>query len=94
MKLSDPIGIIGVVLLLAAYFGLSTGRLNANNLGYQFLNFFAAWLILFSLYFHWNTPSALIEMAWIAISLVGIYRILSPKIIEKKEGCRAERTTI
>lgn len=79
MKISDPIGIIGVILLLAAYFGLSAGRLKANSLKYQFLNFVAAWLILFSLYFHWNTPSALIEIAWIAISLVGIYRIFSSK---------------
>jgi hypothetical protein len=76
IKISDPIGIIGVVLLLYAYFGLSAGQLNAHSLRYQFLNFFAAWLILFSLYFHWNTPSVLIEIAWIAISLVGIYRII------------------
>jgi hypothetical protein len=76
MKLSDPVGIVGVILLLIAYFGLSTGRLQSNSLVYQFLNFFAAWLILFSLYFHWNTPSALIEMAWITISIIGIYRII------------------
>ena len=79
MKLSDPIGIIGVILLLAAYFGLSANKLKANSLKYQFLNFFAAWMILFSLYFHWNTPSALIEIAWIAISLIGIYRIIYSK---------------
>jgi len=76
LKLSDPIGIIGVIMLLVAYFGLSAGHLKANTLTYQFLNFFAAWLILFSLYFHWNTPSALIEAAWIVISMIGIYRII------------------
>jgi len=79
MKLSDPVGITGVILLLTAYFGLSAGRLKADTLLYQFLNFFAAWLILFSLYFHWNTPSALIEIAWITISIIGIYRIICVK---------------
>jgi hypothetical protein len=77
LSMADPIGIVGVIMLLFAYFGLSTGRLKSNTLIYQFLNFFAAWLILFSLYFHWNTPSALIEIAWIMISLIGIYRIIS-----------------
>lgn len=79
LKLSDPLGIIGVIMLLVAYFGLSAGHLKSNSLTYQFLNFFAAWLILFSLYFHWNTPSALIEIAWILISMIGIYRIISKK---------------
>lgn len=79
VKASDPVGIIGVIILLTAYFGLSAGRLKSDSLRYQFLNFTAAWLILFSLLFHWNTPSALIEVAWIIISLVGIYRILSTK---------------
>lgn len=79
MKLADPIGIVGVVLLLIAYFALSTGRMLANSIIYQITNFLAAWLILFSLYFHWNTPSALIEMAWITISIIGIVRILKSK---------------
>lgn len=79
MKLADPIGIVGVILLLIAYFALSTGRMLANSIIYQITNFLAAWLILFSLYFHWNTPSALIEMAWITISIIGIVRILKSK---------------
>lgn len=79
LKISDPIGIVGVILLLTAFFLLNTGRLRANRLLYQFMNFIAAWLILFSLYFHWNTASVLIEVAWIGISLVGILRIIFKK---------------
>lgn len=79
LNYADPVGIIGVILLLTAYFALSTGRLAAHSLGYQLSNFIAAWLILFSLYFHWNTPSALIEMAWITISIIGIIRIIYSK---------------
>lgn len=74
-SIADYVGIVGVVLLLAAYFAISTGRLGSNKMLYQVLNFIAAWLILFSLFFHWNTPSAIIEFAWIIISVVGMVRI-------------------
>ena len=79
MKLSDPVGIVGVIIILIAYYYLSVGRWVSDSLKYQWLNFIGAWLILFSLYFHWNTSSVLIEVAWIIISLIGIYRILYPK---------------
>lgn len=79
LKISDPVGIVGVILILIAYYYLSIGRWIADSLKYQWLNFLGAWMILFSLYFHWNTSSVLIEVAWIIISLIGIYRIKFPK---------------
>lgn len=79
MKLSDPVGIIGVVIILIAYYLLSIGRWPADSLRYQWVNFLGAWMILFSLYFHWNTASVLIEVAWIIISLIGIIRIYFPR---------------
>lgn len=71
---ADTIGIVGVVLILIAYFLLSTDRWPANSMRFQFLNFLGAWLILYSLYFHWNLASVVIEVAWIFISMVGMYR--------------------
>ncbi len=76
---SDTIGIIGVILLLLSYFGLNTGRIRTDTFWYPFSNCIAASLILFSLYFNWNTPSVLIECAWIIISLIGIYRIVKSR---------------
>jgi hypothetical protein len=78
-KISDPVGITGVIVILIAYYYLSVGRWAADSFKYQFLNFLGAWLILFSLYFHWNTSSVLIEIAWIIISMIGMYRIFFPK---------------
>ena len=75
-KIADPIGIVGVILLLLAYFALSTGRIASNSMNYQIMNCVAAILILFSLYFHWNTPSVIIEIVWILISILGMVRIL------------------
>ncbi len=78
-SLSDWVGITGVIFILIAYLFLSTGRWIADSFVYQILNFFGAWLILFSLYFHWNLSSVVIEIAWVAISLLGIYRVVKYK---------------
>ncbi len=80
LNISDPIGIIGVILILIAYYLLSVGRWIADSFIYQFLNFIGAWMILFSLYFHWNTASVVIEIAWIIISMLGMYRVFYPKV--------------
>lgn len=73
-KSADTVGIIGVIFLLLAYFLLSTNKISSQSLSYQLYNLFGASLILFSLFFSWNLSAALIEVAWIIISLIGIYR--------------------
>lgn len=74
-KLADPVGMVGVVLLLIAYLFLSTGRWVSDSLKYQVYNLMGAILILYSLCFHWNLSSFTIEVAWVTISLIGIARI-------------------
>ncbi len=85
-KLSEGIGIAGVILLLLGYYLLNTSKMSAHSLPYQFLNFFGASFILFSLCFHWNTSSVLIEFAWIMISAIGIYRIFFKRNKNLKEN--------
>lgn len=75
-SLANIIGVVGVILLLSAYFAITNGYLSSKTLIYQCLNFSASWLILFSLCFNWNLPSVMIEIAWIMISVVGIVRII------------------
>lgn len=74
-KASNTVGLLGVCLLLIAYFLLSTNRMSAQSISYQLYNLAGAVLILFSLCFHFNLASFVIELAWITISLIGIYRI-------------------
>jgi hypothetical protein len=71
---SNTIGIIGVILVLIAYYLLNTDKINALDMRYLLLNLIGSVLILVSLMFHWNLSSVIIEIAWIAISLIGIYR--------------------
>ncbi len=80
-SLSDLIGIIGVTLILIGYFLINTGRVTSKSVLYLTLNFCGAWLILVSLFFHWNLASVVIECAWILISLVGFYRLYRSKRI-------------
>lgn len=73
---SDAIGLVGVSMVLLAYYMLNTNRLNALNLSYQCLNLFGAMMILISLCFHINLASIVIEFAWMLISILGIRRAL------------------
>lgn len=73
---SNIAGIVGVIFLLTAFFLLNTNKLSPKDLKYQIMNLSGAILILFSLFFHWNTASVLIEIAWIIISLIGIFKTI------------------
>ncbi len=74
LEIANTVGIVGVVIILIAYFLLSIGRWSAHGFKYQILNFIGAWMILYSLYFYWNLSSVIIEIAWILISAYGIFR--------------------
>lgn len=72
--IADYVGIVGVLLTLIAYYLLNINKICSMSMTYLFLNFFGSCMLLFSLLFHWNLPSVLIEVAWIGISIIGIYR--------------------
>jgi len=69
-------GIIGVSLIVIAYFLLQINKLSSNNLMFSLLNFFGSFLILISLFDEWNLPSFIIEIFWMLISLIGIIKAL------------------
>lgn len=75
----DIIGLIGVVMVLIAFYLLNTHKVMVLDMSYQWLNFVGAVLILISLFYSWNLASVLIEIAWILISLLGIYRSMKHK---------------
>jgi hypothetical protein len=73
-NIPDMIGMIGVILILIAYFKLNMNTTAANKMDYLLLNLIGAIFLLVSLYFKWNSASVLIEIAWVIISLIGIWR--------------------
>jgi len=70
----DILGIFGVVLILAAYLGLQMEKLEPKSALYSALNALGAALILVSLYFDFNLSAALIESAWLGISVFGLFK--------------------
>jgi hypothetical protein len=74
--LATLIGTLGVILMLVAYVLLQIKRIDPYSIRYSFMNFIGSVMLLFSLYYDWNTPAVLIEMVWGAISAYGVYRAI------------------
>lgn len=75
----DFVGNIGVVVILLSYLWLQMGRLKIEDWRYSAANALGALLILVSLYFAFNLSSFLIELAWLFISLFGLFKAASAR---------------
>lgn len=69
-------GLAGVVLYLGSYALLQTGLLRGSGYAYAVFNLCAASLVLLSLTVAFNLSSALIQISWIIISLLGLARLI------------------
>ena len=74
--LLNIIGIVGVALYLGSYAALQLGVVRGQSYIYPVVNMTAAACVLASLMDSFNLSSAIIQAAWITISLVGISRML------------------
>ena len=72
--LLDFVGNVGVVVLMVTYLLLQLNRLQSNDLSYSLLNAIGASLIVVSLLVNFNLSALLMEVFWVLISFVGIYR--------------------
>ena len=75
----DSVGLVGVGLILLAYFLLQMGKCASHHLAYPVMNLVGAVLLLISLWWSWNLPSVIIEICWIVISIIGIIKICRKK---------------
>ena len=80
LEITNTIGFIGVGLLLLAYFLLQLKKISATNYSYPVLNLIGSLLILFSLFYAWNFPAVIVEIAWALISIFGIIQIMRRKL--------------
>lgn len=71
---SDLLGLIGVALYIGAYFALQVGLIRGQGYLYAALNTAAACCVLLSLTQEFNLSSAIIQVVYIAISVVGMAR--------------------
>ena len=70
----DFAGSVGVVLIVAAFLLLQLDRVASNSLAYLSANAVGAALILLSLLYEFNLSAFLMEVFWLAISLLGLGR--------------------
>lgn len=71
----NAIGIVGVSLYIANYTALQTGFVRGQGYVYPTVCLIAASCVLASLMQDFNLSSAVIQITWIAISIVGIARM-------------------
>ena len=80
----DLIGNIGVVVLMVTYLLLQLNRLRSDDLAYSLLNAAGASLIILSLLVNFNLSALLMEVFWVLISFVGIYRYFRLKALRSQ----------
>lgn len=76
MDVFTSVGLIGVAVIVTAYFASQQGWMSARDWRFPAANLAGSLLILASLYSAWNFPSAVIEVIWSVISLYGLGRHL------------------
>ena len=82
--LLDLIGNIGVVILIITFLMLQLNKIPSDGLAYSVLNAIGASLIVVSLLFDFNLSALLMEVFWVLISFVGIYRYFRLKALRSE----------
>lgn len=77
--LFDIVGMTGTFLVVGAFFMLQLGKATPTGLLYNIMNLSGAILLLISLCYNFNLASFVIEIFWIAASLIGLYKYLKAK---------------
>jgi len=73
--IADLVGMLGTTLVVAAYMLLQLEKLDAKSYAYSVLNLFGAIFLMLSLLVHFNLASMVIEIFWIAASIIGIWQV-------------------
>ncbi len=80
----DFVGNLGVVILVITYLMLQLNKLSSDALAYSVLNAAGAGLIVISLLYNFNLSALVIEVFWVLISFVGIYRYFRLKALRSE----------
>ena len=79
--LVDYLGLLGVGMIVVTYLWLQLGKLRSDALAYSLLNAIGASFIVLSLLVDFNLSALLMEVFWVLISLVGVYRYFRVKTV-------------
>ncbi|MBE0357600.1 hypothetical protein PPHE_b0940 [Pseudoalteromonas phenolica O-BC30] len=65
--------------MVGAFFMLQLGKAKPTGIVYNLMNLSGAILLLISLCYNFNLASFVIELFWIAASLIGLYKYFKEK---------------
>lgn len=71
----DAIGLSGTFLVVLAFFLIQLDKIDPKAMHYNVLNLVGAILLLISLCVNFNLASFIIELFWIAASLIGLVKL-------------------
>ncbi|OYY71700.1 hypothetical protein [Sphingomonas sp. 28-63-12] len=74
-NLIEIIGWAAALLILASYLLVSTGRLSGTSAAFQWMNVIGAAGFIVNSGWHHALPSAVLNIAWMAIGLVALLRL-------------------
>ncbi len=72
----ETLGWVGMITFVIAYYGVSFGKLKADGLLYQWMNFLGAIAIGFSVFVKHAWPAFALEVVWGGIALATLIRLL------------------
>jgi hypothetical protein len=79
LTLADAAGFAGTLLILGAFARQTLAQV-PPDLAFNLANFIGASLLAFSLSINFNLPALLLELAWAAIALFGVVRMLAKRL--------------
>ena len=66
------LGVFGFLVYIGSFAALQLRLIDGNGLAYSLANLVAASLVLISLIYDFNLASALIQVSWIIVGVVGV----------------------
>ena len=81
--LADVIGMAGTSLVVGAFFLLQLNKVSPKGLTYNLMNLAGALFLLFSLCINFNLASFVIEVFWIAASVIGLVQYRRSKTAQQ-----------
>ena len=81
----EVVGWTGASLILLAYLLLSAGKLTGQSLVYQGMNVIGAAGFIVNGWWHGALPSAVLNVIWMLIGGIALWRILARKVADVPE---------
>lgn len=77
--LIDTVGWLGGLIVVVAYFMISSGKTSAKSPLFQTLNLVGSVFLIINTYAKGAYPSTVVNIVWVGIALYGFYRIFTDK---------------